>query len=137
MINIIETALREKYTFEYKTDRTRCILTLQELYDFDVTDLNTVYQGLIKIKKDFVEGSLLEQKSRKEQIVDNKIMIVKHIFETKVKEAREAEERMIRKKDLEKRRNKLEQARERKEEGIFDSLSIEDIDKELEKLKQQ
>lgn len=81
MKKIYEKATREKLRFEYKGS-----ITIEDLWDLDVTELDEIYKGLNAQKRQVSEDSLLETKTTEDTVLETKIEIIKHIVETKQKE---------------------------------------------------
>ena len=78
--NIFEQAARGKYRFPF-----RGLCTVEDLWDLNVINLDTIYKGLNKQKKDNSEDSLLETSSEDVRLNDM-IEIIKHIVSVKQKE---------------------------------------------------
>ena len=78
--NIFEQATRGKYRFPFKG-----LCTVEDLWDLNVINLDTIYKELNKQKKDNSEDSLLETSSEDVRLNDM-IEIIKHIVSVKQKE---------------------------------------------------
>ena len=78
--NIFEQAVRGKYRFP-----SRGLCTVEDLWDLNVINLDTIYKELNKQKKDNSEDSLLETSSEDVRLNDM-IEIIKHIVSVKQKE---------------------------------------------------
>lgn len=78
--NIFEQAARDKYRFPF-----RGLCTVEDLWDLNVINLDTIYKELNKQKKDNSEDSLLETSSEDVRLNDM-IEIIKHIVSVKQKE---------------------------------------------------
>lgn len=78
--NIFEQAVRGKYRFPF-----RGLCTVEDLWDLNVINLDTIYKELNKQKKDNSEDSLLETSSEDVRLNDM-IEIIKHIVSVKQKE---------------------------------------------------
>lgn len=78
--NIFEQATRGKYRFPF-----RGLCTVEDLWDLNVINLDTIYKELNKQKKDNSEDSLLETSSEDVRLNDM-IEIIKHIVSVKQKE---------------------------------------------------
>lgn len=122
--NIFELATREKYRFPYKG-----MISVEDLWDLDIPELDRVYKNLNKESKVSDEESLIEIKSVNVTL-NTKIEIVKYIFEVK-----RAEE--------EQRTNQLNNARQRqhileilakKQDESLQNLSEDELLKKLEEL---
>lgn len=78
---MFETATREKYRFPFKGQ-----ISVEDLWDLSVRDLDTVFKTLNREVKQVQEESLLATKSKEDTILDTKINIVKHIVSVKLAE---------------------------------------------------
>lgn len=77
-----ELATRAKIRFEH-----RGTITTEDLWDLSLNDLDKIFRALNKQVKTAQEESLLNTRSREDEILAIKIEIVKYIFETKQAEA--------------------------------------------------
>ena len=80
-INIFEKAVIGKYRFPYKG-----LITVEDLFDLSVEDLDSVFKTLNSQKKKDEEESLLSRKSKNDDILETKIKIVKNIVIRKLAE---------------------------------------------------
>lgn len=79
-MNIFEKAVIGKYRFNYKG-----LITVEDLFDLSLGNLDNVYKNLNAQKKqNDNEESLLLKKSNDDDILDTKIEIVKNIVERKL-----------------------------------------------------
>lgn len=79
-INIFEKAVIGKYRFPYKG-----LITVEDLFDLSLTNLDSIYKTLKTQKKQNEnEDSLLLCKSNEDDVLDTKIKIVKNIVERKL-----------------------------------------------------
>lgn len=85
--DIFEYATRNKLRFPYKG-----VLTTEDLWDLDVTQLNEIFKSLRTEEKRNEEESLLANPSKKDVILATKIAIVKHIVNVKLADAKRATE---------------------------------------------
>lgn len=76
--NIFETATKEKLRFPYKG-----MISVEDLWDLNTSQLDGIYKALNAEKKTTEEDSLLGQRSQEEQTLLTKIEIVKYIFNAK------------------------------------------------------
>ena len=83
-INLFEMATRKKFRFPFKG-----MISVEDLWDLSVKNLDTVFKALNAEAKQANEESLLAVKSDEDTILDAKIAIIKHIVA--VKQAEEAE----------------------------------------------
>lgn len=88
--NIFEVAAREKYRFPFNGS-----ISVEDLYDLTVRQLDSIYKTLnVEVKK-ADEDSLLEVKTPIAEELDNKINIIKYVVSYKlaaVEKAQKAEE---------------------------------------------
>lgn len=98
MENILIEALKNKYRFEYKG-----LINVEDLFDINLEGLDQIYRDLKKVENDLQSDSLLdanENPLKKE--TENKINIVKNIFEIKVEEIEQAKIALAKKAQREK-----------------------------------
>ena len=82
MTNLFEIATRKKFRFPFRGQ-----ISVEDLWDLSVQNLDTVFKTLNAESKQAKEESLLATKSAEDAILDAKIAIVKHIVKTKLEEA--------------------------------------------------
>ena len=80
-INIFETAVRNKFRFDF-----RGLQSVESLWDLSVRDLDSIFKGLNSQVKQIKEESLLDTKTQQNEELDVKIEIVKYIVKTKLEE---------------------------------------------------
>ena len=78
---IYEAAIRNKYRFPYKG-----MITIEDLWDLNFTALDNIYKSLNAEKKQDSEDSLITPVVANTEI-ENKIAIVKYVYEVKKAEA--------------------------------------------------
>lgn len=117
-INLFEMATRKKFRFPFKG-----MISVEDLWDLSVQNLDTVFKALNAEVKQAKEESLLTTKSTEETILDAKIEIVKHIVKVKLEEANE------RTKAAEKREQKrrLQELIATKQDAELQGKSIEEL----------
>lgn len=81
-MEMFERAAREKFRFPY-----RGIIGTEDLWDLSVTALDGVFKALNSELNENQGASLLTEKSAKNDILEAKIEIVKHIVKVKLDEA--------------------------------------------------
>lgn len=79
--NIFEVATRTKMRFPF-----RGVASVEDLWDLPVRDLDLVFKALNSKVKQAKEESLLDTKSKEDEILDMQIEIVKHIVTIKLEE---------------------------------------------------
>jgi len=80
-INIFETAVRNKFRFDF-----RGLQSVESLWDLSVRDLDSIFKTLNSQVKQIKEESLLDTKTQQNEELDVKIEIVKYIVKTKLEE---------------------------------------------------
>ena len=123
MANINELfimATRQKFRFNFKG-----IATVEDLWDLNVRDLDTIFKGLNAQAKQAKEESLLAVKSKEDAVLEAKIEIVKHIVKTKLEEA---EQRRVRAENREKK-NRIAEILADKQDEELRGKSVEELQK--------
>lgn len=116
--NIFEAATKEKYRFPFKG-----MISVEDLWDLKLQDLDSVFKSLNKQKKQNDEESLLQVKTAEDQELDNKIQIVKYIVKFKQEEIEER----LQAKDKKEYNQKLLELIERKHNEELAGKSIEEL----------
>jgi len=122
---MFEKASRLKLRFAYKGN-----CSVEDLWDLPLFALDLIFKNLnaeIKVAK---EESLLTEKTREEEIVDLKIKIIRHIVETRLKEAVDIEA----KREKANRKQKLLAILDKKQDNEIEEKSVEEIKKMLKEL---
>ena len=116
-----EIAVRNKYRFPFKGS-----ITVEDLWDLSMSDLDKVYKALNAQKKQSEEDSLLTTRNAESAELQTKIDIVKYIYSEKVveKENREkaAENRAKRQRIMEILANKQDAALENMSEDELKAM---------------
>ena len=118
--NIFEYATRNKVSFPYKGN-----VWVEDLWDLSVTELDKVFKTLNSQRKQYQEESLLNTKSKEDEIVDVQIAIVKHIVAVKLAE-KAAENKA--------KRQKIMAIMAARDEKALENASDEDLQKMLSEL---
>lgn len=116
--NIFEAATKGKYRFPFKG-----MISVEDLWDLKLQDLDSVFKALNKQKKQNDEESLLQVKTAEDQELDNKIQIVKYIVKFKQEEIEER----LQAKDKKEYNQKLLELIERKQNEELAGKSIEEL----------
>lgn len=116
--NLFELATRKKFRFS----STKGELSVEDLWDLSENDLDNVYKNLNRQQVKSNEESLLDD-VKADSDIDVAIEIVRHIFNTKCKEAEERKNR-ANKAAL---RNKYINALARKEDAEIEDMSKEEL----------
>lgn len=84
--NLFESATRSKMRFPFKG-----MISVEDLWDLSLTNLDSVFKSLNAEVKKFEEESLLHTKSKEDEEISNKIEIVKYIVNVKLNEKKKRE----------------------------------------------
>ena len=79
--NMFEVATREKMRFPFKG-----MISVEDLWDLSVQNLDKVFKALNYQRKEAQEESLLNVKSSEDEVLDTQIAIVKYIVGVKLEE---------------------------------------------------
>ncbi|MGF0147627.1 hypothetical protein ACQRDF_09445 [Lachnospiraceae bacterium SGI.054] len=123
--NLFESATRSKMRFPFKG-----MISVEDLWDLSLTNLDSVFKTLNAEVKRSEEESLLNTKSKEDEEISNKIEIVKYIVSVKLDEKKKREDA---KKNAEMRQRLLE-IKAKRQDAALENLSDEDLDKMLAEL---
>lgn len=123
--NIFEAATRGKYRFPYKGQ-----IAVEDLWDLSLTALDGIFKTLNAEYKQSKEESLLESKSKEDEVLDIQIAIVKHIVAVK---QQENAYRLAEKERKEKKQRIMEILADKQDESLK-GKSIEELQKMLDEL---
>lgn len=123
--NIFELATKNKFRFPYKG-----LISVEDLWDLNRSQLDSIYKALNKEVKQVQEESLMMTKSDEDAVVLAKIEIVTHIF--KVKE-QEAMDKMVAAENAEKKRKILDILAQ-KQDASLQNMSEDELRKMLAEL---
>ncbi|HCQ6142689.1 TPA: hypothetical protein ACKOKZ_002751 [Clostridioides difficile] len=118
MENVFEMATRNKFRFEF-----RGLISVEDLWDLKLEQLDEVYKTLTTDMKKANEESLLKIKTKDQKEVELKIKIVKYIVELRLAEI---ENRNKEKKKKEQKQHILELIN-KKEVQELENKSIEEL----------
>lgn len=123
--NIFEYVTRNKVRFPYKGN-----VSVEDLWDLSVSELDKVFKALNSRRKQSQEESLLNTKSQEDEIVETQIEIVKYIVSVKLaeKEARERES------ENRARKQKIMAIMAARDDKALENASDEDLQKMLSEL---
>lgn len=124
-INVFEIATRNKYRFPYRGQ-----ISVEDMWDLSVTELDKIFKTLNKQVKAAQEESLLETKTKEDETIENQIAIVRHIVSVKQKEANDR----LREKDRKAQKQRIMEIMADKEDEDLKSKSTEELRKMLEEL---
>ena len=123
--NIFEYATRNKVRFPFKG-----MISVEDLWDLSLTNLDSIYKTLNKQVKQSEEESLLSTKASVDTELEVQIAIVKHIVSVKLAE-KEAAERASAKKA---QKQKIMSIIATKQDEALQNRSIDDLKKMLDEL---
>lgn len=123
--NIFEYAVRNKVRFPFKG-----LISVEDLWDLSVTNLDSIYKTLNKQIKQSEEESLLTVKTNIDTELEVQIAIVKHIVSVKLAE-QEAREKAAAKKA---QKQKIMSIIATKEDEALKNSSVDDLRKMLDEL---
>lgn len=122
---LFETATRNKMRFPF-----RGMVSVEDLWDLSLTNLDSVFKTLNAEAKKSEEESLLETKSKENEELSNKIEIVKYIVNIKLEEKKTRENA---RKNAEMKQRLLE-IKAKRQDAALENISDEDLDKMLAEL---
>ena len=122
---MFELAVKNKMRFPYKG-----MISVEDLWDMSVEALDTVYKTLNSQIKQTKEESLLDRKTKEDEVLALKIEIVKYIVATKLDEA---ERRKNAKEKREKKEKLMAILAEKQEQDLY-GKSMDEIQKMLAEL---
>jgi hypothetical protein len=117
---MFEKAVRMKLRFNYKG-----LCSVEDLWDLPVTALDSIYKELNKKAKTEKEDSLLDKRTKADDLLDLQIGIVKHIVKTKLKEQEDRENAAMKR---EKKQKLLSIMAEKQDKALYD-MPLEDLEK--------
>ena len=125
MEKMFEYVARNKVRFPFKG-----LISVEDLWDLSLTNLDSIYRTLNKQVKQSEEESLLNTKTTVDKELDVQIAIVKHIVAVKLAE-QEAREKASAKKA---QKQKIMTIIASKQDEALQNSSVEDLQKMLDEL---
>ena len=125
MEKMFEYATRNKVRFPFKG-----LISVEDLWDLSLTNLDSIYKTLNKQVKQSEEESLLNTKTTVDKELDVQIAVVKHIVAVKLSE-QEAREKASAKKA---QKQKIMAIIASKQDEALQNSSVEDLQKMLDEL---
>lgn len=116
--NIFEKAAREKTRFNFRGS-----ITVEDLWDLSLTNLDTLYGNITTELERLPKVSLISNDSTQRKELEFKQEIIKYIFETKKSEAEVAEKA---KENSEKKKMILDILAKKQNES-YENMSVEDL----------
>lgn len=123
--NIFEYATRNKMRFSFKG-----LISVEDLWDLSLANLDSIYKELNKQSKQSEEESLLNIKTQEDELLNVQIEIVKYIVSVKLAE-KEAREKALAKKA---QKQKIMSIIAAKQDEELQNSSIDDLQKMLDEL---
>ena len=123
--NIFEFASRNKVRFPFKG-----MISVEDLWDLSLTNLDSIYKTLNKQVKQSEEESLLSTKASVDTELEVQIAIVKHIVSVKLAERETAEKAFVKKAQ----KQKIMSIIATKQDEALQNSSIDDLKKMLDEL---
>lgn len=124
-VNIFEYATRNKIRFPYKG-----VISVEDLWDLSLTNLDSIFKTLNKEIKQSEEESLLTTKTNVDTELEIQIAIVKHIVALKLKEKKEREDAAA----IKAQKQKIMSIIATKEDEALQNSSVDDLRKMLDEL---
>lgn len=128
MSDLFKVATKKKYRFNYKGQ-----VTVEDLWDLSVEELDKIYKNLKSLQKNASEESLLQTATKEDKEVNNKIEIIKTIVTDKLaakdRAMKAASQRARNQRILEIMADKQDAAlKEKSIEELQDMLITEDVE---------
>lgn len=123
--NLFEIASRKRYRFNYKG-----VMTVEDLWNLRVEDLDAIFKALNRQKKTVDEESLLAVRSVEDQDLANKIELVKYIVSVKLAEAEQRKTAAANREQ----RDKILAIMAKKKDKELEDMDVDQLMKKLEEL---
>lgn len=123
--NIFEVATRHKYRFPYKGQ-----ISVEDMWDLPVTELDKIFKILNKQVKTAQEESLLKTKTKEDEVLENQIKIVRHIVSVKQEEA----SNRLKEKERKAQKQRIMEIMADKQDEELKGKSIDELQKMLTEL---
>jgi hypothetical protein len=124
-VNIFEVAVKEKFRFPFKGT-----VTVEDLYDLSLENLDGVFKTLNSQHKKTEEESLLGKKTKEENELSTKIEIVKYIVTEKLAEAA----KRAKAKERKEQKQKIMEVMANQQDAALRSKTPEELQKMLDEL---
>ena len=122
---LFELATRSKMRFPFKGQ-----ISVEDLWDLSVENLDTVFKTLNSHVKRAKEESLLQSRTKEDEELDSQIAIVKYIFDVKLAEANARAEA----KERREKKQKIAAILHAKQDEELQNKSPEELQKMLDEL---
>lgn len=122
-VNIFEVTAKKKIRFPYKGS-----ISVEDLYDLSLTELDKIYKTLKRAEKDSQEESLLQIKSDKDILLETQIALVRHVVADKQAAANAAKQAA----ETKARNDRIKEIIASKKDQALQSLSVEELEKMIQ-----
>lgn len=122
---MFETAVRTKMRFPYKG-----MVSVEDLWDLSVKDLDMVFKSLNSQIKQTKEDSLLDTKTKESETLDAQIEIIKYIVKTRLEE----ENTRLKAKERREQKQKIMEILASKQDQSLQNKSMEELEAMLKDL---
>jgi len=122
---LFEKATKMKLRFEF-----RGLSSVEDLWDLTVKELDSIYKNLNSKLKQSQEDSLLNTKTKEDEVLKLQVEIIKHIVEVKLQEAETRE--LVKERKVKKQ--KLMEILANKQDADLQGKSTEELQKMLDEL---
>lgn len=123
--NMFEVATRTKMRFPFKG-----MISVEDLWDLSVQNLDKVFKTLNSQRKEAQEESLLNAKASEDEALDTQIAIVKYIFDVKSEE----HAAMVKAAENKEKKQKIMALMAKKDDEKMENMSKEELQKLLDEL---
>ena len=123
--NMFEVATREKMRFPFKG-----MISVEDLWDLSVQNLDKVFKVLNSQRKEAQEESLLNVKSSEDEVLDTQIAIVKYIVGVKLEE----QAARVKAAENKEKKQKIMALMAKKDDEEMENMSREELQKLLDEL---
>ena len=118
MADLFKIATKKKYRFNFKGQ-----ITVEDLWDLSVEDLDKIYKNLKSQQRNASEESLLHTVSKEDKVLSNKIEIIKTIVMDKLA----AKERAIKAAEKKAQNQRVLEIMADKQDAALKEKSIEEL----------
>lgn len=118
MDNIFEKATKGKIRFEYKG-----LLSVEDLWDLGVEELDLIFKKLCIENKQVSEESLLEVKTTENTLLSTKVKIIRHIVQYKL----DLSQKQLDRKEKAEKKEKIMSILASKQDNALEGMSEEEL----------
>ena len=123
--NMFEVATRTKMRFPFKG-----MISVEDLWDLSVQNLDKVFKALNSQRKEAQEESLLNVKSSEDEVLDTQIAIVKYIVGVKLEE----QAARVKAAENKEKKQKIMALMAKKDDEAMENMSKEELQRLLDEL---